>query len=198
MAEYGSASVSRNLAGVFDKKEGEFPVERHTLAYKGGMLEVYQDEVRLPDGRSAVWDKIEHKGAAAVIPVTEDGRILMVRQYRHAIGRYTLEIPAGGRNSVSEPMLETARRELQEETGFQSDDYEFLVSINTVAAYSSEQIDIFVARNLYAGKQNLDEDEFIDVKSCSVDEIRDMIYKGLIRDAKTIAAIMTYKDRYPL
>lgn len=172
--------------------KGAFPLLDHTLKYKGTMLEVYQDRVELPNGNNALWDVIDHKGAAAVIPVMDDGRILMVRQYRHAIKKYTLEIPAGGRNSRTEPMEEAARRELHEETGYTAMEYEKLISINTVAAYSNEQIDIFVARGLTPGSQELDDDEFIDVRPYSIEEICDKIYSLELCDAKTIAAVMAY------
>jgi len=173
-----------------------FPLVSHTLKYQGSILTVYQDLVELPNGNTAKWDVIDHKGAAAVIPVMSDGRILMVRQYRHAIGRYTLEIPAGGRNSRDEKMEDAARRELEEETGYCSDDMELLISIHTVAAYSNERINIYTARNLRKGCQNLDDDEFIDVKPYSVEEISDMIFHQEIQDAKTISAVMSYRLKY--
>jgi len=176
----------------------DFPLKTRTLKYKGTLLEVYQDIVGLPNGNSAAWDVIDHKGAAAVIPVMDDGRILMVRQYRHAIGRYTLEIPAGGRNSRDEKMEDAAHRELEEETGCRSDSMELLISIHTVAAYSNELINIYTAHHLKSGRQNLDEDEFIDVKPYSIDEISDMIFHQEIQDAKTISAIMAYRYKYKL
>ena len=87
------------------------------LKYKGTILSMYADTIKVPNGNTAVWDFIGHQGAAAVVPVTDDGKILMVRQYRNSVDRYTLEIPAGGLNSKDEPTIEAAARELEEETG---------------------------------------------------------------------------------
>ena len=133
------------------------------LKYQGSILDVYQDSIRVPNGNIAKWDFIKHKGAAAVLPVTEEGKILMVRQYRNAIERDSLEIPAGGKNGADEPTIVAAARELEEETGYKSDDLELLLSTVPAIAYSSEVIDIYVARNLKPSRQHLDEDEFVDV-----------------------------------
>jgi len=168
------------------------------LVHKGKIFEYYQDTVKIPNGNEVIWDFIKHKGAAAVVPVMEDGKILMVSQWRNALDRYTLEIPAGGLNlDGMEPTITAARRELEEETGYKTEeDLEFLISIIPVGAYSSEKIDIFVARNLVKSVQNLDDDEFISVQAMSIDEITKMIYEGSIKDSKTISAIMSYKDKY--
>ena len=87
------------------------------LKYKGSILDVYQDSIKVPNGNVAKWDFIGHKGAAAVLPVTNEGKIIMVKQYRNAIDRDSLEIPAGGKNGVDEPTIVAAARELEEETG---------------------------------------------------------------------------------
>lgn len=166
------------------------------LVYKGAILDVYQDSIKVPNGNIAKWDFIKHKGAAAVLPVTDDGKIIMVKQYRNAIERDSLEIPAGGRNSADEPTIIAAARELEEETGYRSDDLELLLSTVPAIAYSSEVIDIYIARNLKPSKQHLDEDEFVDVFEYTLDELCEMIYSCKIQDSKTIAAIMTYKAKY--
>ncbi len=155
-----------------------------------------KDTLELPDGHRVEYATLIHKGAAAIVPVLPDGRILMVKQYRHAIGRVTLEIPAGGRDSSEEPFEEAAARELQEETGYRSEDLTHLISFVTAIAYCNELIEVFVAKNLIPSKQDLDPDEFIDVKPYSLEELTEMIYQGKIQDAKTIAAVMSYKDRY--
>jgi ADP-ribose pyrophosphatase len=163
------------------------------LKYTGSILTMYKDTIKTPDGNTAEWDFIEHHGAAAVVPVTDDGKILLVRQYRNSVDRYTLEIPAGGLNlNGEEPTRIAAARELEEETGFASDNLEFLVSIVTAIAFCNEYIDIYVARDLKKTQQHLDEDEYIDVESYTPQEVRDMIYSGKIRDSKTVAAIMAY------
>ena len=166
------------------------------LKYKGTILSMYADTIKVPNGNTAVWDFIGHQGAAAVVPVTDDGKILMVKQYRNSVDRYTLEIPAGGLNSKDEPTIEAAARELEEETGYRSENLEWLINLRTTVAFCNEKIDVFVARNLKKTHQHLDEDECVDVEAFDVDELIDMIYAGKLQDGKTIAAIMAYKLKY--
>ena len=169
-----------------------------TLIHNGTIIDVYQDHMRLPDGSSENFDFIKHKGAAAVIPVMDDGRIIMVRQYRNAIDSYTLEIPAGGLDGADEPTRVCAHRELEEETGYRADieDVTFLLSLYTTVAFCNEKIDIYVARNLTKTEQHLDDDEFIDVEYHTIEELADMVQAGKIVDAKTIAGLMTYRYRF--
>lgn len=174
----------------------EFKRLERELVYKGAIIDFYKDTIQVPNGNIVKWDFIGHKGAAAVLPVREDGKILMVRQFRNALDRYTLEIPAGGLNSPDEPMAEAAARELEEETGFRCDKLEFLISIYTTVAFCNERIEIYLARDLKPGKQHLDEDEFINVEAYDVEELCRMIYDGKIEDSKTISAIMSYKNKY--
>ena len=176
----------------------EMKVERldRQLIHKGRLFEYYQDTVRIPNGNIDTYDYIKHKGAAAVVPVTDDGKILMVRQYRNALDRVTLEVPAGGLNSVDEPTLDAAGRELEEETGFVSDDIEYLATVRTTVAFCNEKIDIYVARNLKETIQHLDEDEFITPIPMEVGELVNMILAGEIEDSKTISAILAYKEKY--
>ncbi|WMC92906.1 NUDIX hydrolase [Kineothrix sp. MB12-C1] len=174
----------------------EFKRLNRELVYRGTIVDFYKDTIQVPNGNIVKWDFIGHKGAAAVIPVKEDGKLLMVRQYRNALERYTLEIPAGGLNGPEEPTKDAAARELEEETGYRSKDLELLLTIRTTVAFCNEKIDIYVAHNLIESKQHLDEDEFIHVEAYSVEELCEMIYSGKIEDSKTISAIMTYKDKY--
>lgn len=167
------------------------------LAFHGRIIDYYQDTMALPNGNVVKWDHIEHKGAAAVIPVLDDGRIVLVRQLRNSVEKYTWEIPAGGLNDREEPTIVAARRELQEETGFTTnEELELLISIHTTVAFCNEKIDIYVAHGLKEGQQHLDEDEFLDVKAFTVEEIKARIYSGQMTDAKTISAIMSYCDKY--
>lgn len=166
------------------------------LVYKGHIIDMYADTVKLSNGNVAVWDFIGHKGAAAVVPVLPDGRLLMVRQYRNALDRFTLEIPAGGRETPQEPMAECAARELEEETGYACDELEYLISVRTTVAFCNELIDVFVARNLRKTAQHLDEDESIDLVPMTLEELCEKIYAGEIQDGKTISAIMSYKGKY--
>ena len=156
---------------------------------------MYADTISVPNGNTAVWDFIEHHGAAAVVPVMNDGRILLVRQYRNSVDRYTLEIPAGGLNGKDEPTKTAAARELEEETGYASDNLELLVSIVTAIAFCNEVIDVYVAKNLVKTQQHLDEDEYIDVEAYTPEEIAEMIYSGKIQDSKTVAAVMAYINK---
>lgn len=171
---------------------------KRELVHKGTIIELNKDTMQLPDGKLEYFDFIYHKGAAAVVPVKENGKILMVRQYRNAIDDYTLEIPAGGKNGVNEPTLDCAHRELEEETGYYTDkeNLELLLSLYTTVAFCNEKIDIYVAKNLVKTAQHLDDDEYIDVEEYTVSELMEMIYSGKIVDAKTIAAISTYNSKY--
>lgn len=166
------------------------------LIVKGSIIDYYQDTVQVPNGNVVKWDFIGHKGAAAVVPVREDGKILMVRQFRNALDRYTLEIPAGGLNGADEPTKTAAARELEEETGFRSEDVELLLTIRTTVAFCNEKIDIYVAKNLIPSQQNLDEDEYINVEAYTIEELCKKIYRYEIEDSKTICAILAYKDKY--
>ncbi|MCR5655667.1 MAG: NUDIX hydrolase [Lachnospiraceae bacterium] len=168
------------------------------LVYKAHLFDLYEDTVQVPNGNVAKWDYIGHKGAAAVVPVLEDGRILMVNQFRNALDRMAIEVPAGGRESTDEPYIDCAKRELEEETGFKCEyeDMEFLLSLKTTVAFCNEQIEIYVVRNLKKSEQHLDEDEVIHIKAYEPSELRDLIFAGKIQDGKTIAAIMAYLNKY--
>ena len=182
----------------------EFKRIDRKLVYKGHIIDFYEDTVEVPNGNIVKWDFIGHKGAAAVVPVLDDGRILLVRQFRNAIDRYTWEVPAGGRNVLEDGTIEdyklTAFRELEEETGYRTEmeNLTFLVNLKMAIAYCEEQIDVYVAKALKPSKQHLDEDEFINVKAFSLAEIEQKIFAGEIQDAKTISCIMTYKAKYNL
>lgn len=169
---------------------------KRTLMCEGSITNYYKDTVLLPNGNTAEWDFIGHKGAAAAVAVLDDGRLLMVSQYRNALDRFTIEIPAGGLQTPEEPTMEAAIRELKEETGYSCDEIELLITIRTTVAFCNEKIDIYLARGLKKGEQNLDEDEFVNVKAYELRELEEMIYSGVIQDSKTIAAILAYKNKY--
>ncbi|HJD43263.1 MAG TPA: NUDIX hydrolase [Candidatus Mediterraneibacter quadrami] len=169
------------------------------LKFRGRIVDFYQDtmEITGEDGtHTAIWDFIKHKGAAAVVPVTDDGRILMVRQYRNALERYTLEIPAGALDAEDEPGLACASRELEEETGYRSENLEWLITLRTTVAFCNEKIEVYVAKDLIPSRQHLDEDEFIDLKAYSLDDLKEKIFSGEIEDAKTVASLMAYAAKY--
>ena len=174
---------------------GAIKRESRELAYEGTIVKVYKDHVVI-DGKRAVWDYIQHNGAAAVVPILDNGKILLVRQYRNALDRYTLELPAGKVDAKDEPRRICAFRELREETGYRvdsPDELEFLIRIDTMVAFGDEEIDIFVAKN---GEQDLDEDESIDIEEWELDDLLELIYKGELKDSKTVAAILAYKNKY--
>lgn len=167
------------------------------LEFKGTIVDFYTDYMQMPDGKVVKWDFIAHrKGAAAVVPVMDDGKILMVHQYRNALERMTIEIPAGARNHTAEDTKVCAARELEEETGYRSDDLEFLLSLKPTVAYDNEFIDVYVARNLKPGVQHLDQYEFIELEPMDLDVLCEKIYAGEIQDGKTVAALMAYKNKY--
>lgn len=164
------------------------------LIYKGSIVDVYKDTMKLPSEKIEQWDFISHrKGAAAVIPVLPSGEILLVEQYRFALNRTTLELPAGSRDSKEEAYLECAKRELEEETGYTSNELTKLLTLKTTVAFCDENIEIFLAKNLKRGKQNLDEAEEIKIKKFSLDELTDMVFSAKIQDSKTVSGILAYK-----
>ena len=174
------------------KKESYEKLE-HTLKHHGSIVDFYEDTMRMPNGDVVHWDFIQHKGAAAIIPVLEDGRILMVRQFRTGPACETLEIPAGGLNP-GEDMKTCAVRECEEETGYRVvGDAELLLTIYTTPAFCNEKIEIYLAEHLTSGRQHLDPDEFVHVEAKSVEEITEMILRGEIIDNKTVSAVLTYK-----
>ena len=182
-------AIDHDHAVLFERKNRE-------LKYKGKVISVYQDTLITPENKEVKWDHIEHRGAAAVVAVADSGKLLMVNQFRNSFNRITLEIPAGGRQTADEETIVCAARELEEETGYRSENLEFLISVATEIAFCNEVIDVYVARDLIPSKRNLDPDEYIDVHEYSVDELVQKIYAGEIQDSKTIAAILAYKDKY--
>ena len=167
-----------------------------TLVRNCAIFDLYDDTIKTQGGHIVHYDFISHKGAAAVVPVRADGKILMVKQYRNAVDRFTLEIPAGGKDGVDELPYDCAMRELEEETGYRTDKLEHLIDVYSAVAFCNEKISVYVAENLIPSKQNLDEDEFIDVEAVSVEDLTEMIFNGTIMDSKTVSAILAYKEKY--
>ena len=169
---------------------------KRELVYQGTILDIYKDTMDIGMGKTEEWDFVAHrKGAACVLPVLSDGRILMVHQYRNALERDTIEVPAGARNSVNEDTALCAARELEEETGYRSEKISFLLSLRTTVAFCNEMVDVYLAEDLVPGEQHLDDAEDIRVEAFELDTLLDMIYKGIIQDAKTVAAILAYRCR---
>lgn len=169
-----------------------------TEIYKGVRVHLVKERILLPNGKETEWELILHPGASAIVPVDNEGKIIMVRQYRNASNSYTLEIPAGVFDFPGEDPITCASRELEEEIGYTSNDIEFLFSFYSAIGICNEQINIYVAKNLIPSKQNLDEDEFISVERYTVDELVEMILNGEIKDNKSISSILVYKEKYKL
>ena len=139
---------------------------KRELKYAGAVVDVYADTMKFKNGNTEVWDTVLHKkGAAAVIPVLPDGRIILVRQYRNALDKEVLEIPAGCKDSPDEESMVCAARELEEETGYHSDCLEKLFTISTTVAVFGETFDVFIATNLVHTKSNPDPNEFFNAYS---------------------------------
>ena len=164
------------------------------LAYTGKILKVYDDYVDV-GGHKTHWDFIHHMGAAAVLPVTADGKLMLVRQYRHALSRHTLEIPAGKLDSPDEPMDLCAARELEEETGYRAERLTPLLTLNTTVAFCDEKIGIFLAEGLIKTEQHLDEDEEISVELWELLDLLELIGRGEMTDSKTVSSILAYAVR---
>ncbi|SHI69525.1 ADP-ribose pyrophosphatase [Anaerovibrio lipolyticus DSM 3074] len=158
--------------------------------FDGNLLHVRKDKVKLPNGGTAYREWIKHPGAAAVIPVTEDGQVILVRQYRYPIDEVTLEIPAGKLDMPGEDPLECAKRELSEETGYTAKEYKFLTKLATCVGFCNEVIYTYAAQGLEPGKQHTDEDEFINVVKLPLSEAVAMVEDGRINDAKSVTAIL--------
>jgi ADP-ribose pyrophosphatase len=151
---------------------------------EGGFLEVRRDDVELPDGQHATREYIQHPGAVAVVPILDDGRLVMVRQFRYPIGKSIIEFPAG-KLDAGESTLACARRELQEETGYVAREWAYACEIHNAAAYSSESIWIYFARGLVAGPQRLDAGEFVEVVTLSEAELDALAAGTGLPDVKT-------------
>ncbi len=160
--------------------------------YDGKLLHVHRDKVLLPNGNEAVREWIKHPGAAAVLPVLEDGSLILVRQYRYPVGRVTIEIPAGKLDVPGEDPLDCARRELKEETGYTAERYTKFFALATTVGFSDEWIHIYLAEELTPGQDCPDEDEFIHTLRVPWGKALSMVLDNTIVDAKTAAAILAY------
>lgn len=156
--------------------------------FEGRLLKVYRDEVRLPDGSTGAREYVKHPGAVVVIPVLADGRLVFERQFRYPVGRAFLELPAG-KIDPGEDILACARRELQEETGYVTENWRYLGVMHPCIGYSNERIEIFLAQGLEHVGHAWDEGEFLEILTLSLEEARAAVFDGRITDAKTITAL---------
>lgn len=158
--------------------------------YTGRLLHVYCDNVILPNGNEATRDLIRHIGAVAVLPITDDGKVIIEHQFRYPVNEVLIEIPAGKLDSKDEDKLEAVKRELKEETGYSAKEWIELGDLYPTPAYSDEVIRTYIAKGLMKGDRNLDEDEFIDVEKVPLSELVSDVMSGKIKDAKTQIAIL--------
>lgn len=160
--------------------------------FLGNIIDVYQDEVQLPNGKITTRDLVRHCQAVVIIPILADGSIVFVEQYRYPLQEVLLELPAG-KMDVGEEALTCAKRELQEETGYNSSAIKYLGKIATTPGFCDEIIHVFLAENLQAGKACPDEDEFLNVKILNNSEVTSYIQQGKLYDSKSIAALYMQK-----
>lgn len=160
------------------------------LIYDGKILKLHVDDVMLQDGTPAKREVVRHGGGAAIVAETDEG-ILFVEQFRYPYGENVLELPAGKRDGYEHP-LATARRELEEETGYTASEYKFLGEVYPSPGYTDERLYLYLARGLSKGESHPDEGEFLTVRAISVDEVVKMIGNGEIKDAKTLIALLKY------
>ena len=175
-----------------DQQLREIPFASETI-YDGAILRVEKWQVTCPNGRPAPREIVVHKGAAAVIPVYEDGTTLLVRQHRVSVDRVTLEIPTGKLDSWGEDPYDCAVRELREETGLSAGRYTLLTSLLTTPGFCTEKIAIYLAEDLTQGETNPDEDEFLGLVRMPLEEAVSMVMRGEIRDGKTVSGLLMAK-----
>lgn len=162
-------------------------LERFTV-HQGRVFSLVRERVALPNGVTMDLDMVRHPGAAAMVPLTKNNTLLMIRQYRHAVGGYIWEIPAGTLGPKETP-IECAKRELAEEIGYSANSWHKLGEITPVPGYSDERIHIFCAMDLSPAAQHLDRDEIIDVHEIRLEEAVKMAERGEIGDAKTLSGL---------
>ncbi len=165
------------------------------LIYDGKVVHLYRDAVRLPNGHESIREVVRHVGAVCVLPLFEDGSVLVERQFRYPHDRVLWEIPAGKLDSKAEAHLAAVKRELYEETGYTADRFTSLGLLYTTPAFVDEVIEMYLAEGLHTENdgQHLDEDEFLTVEKLHIDTLCDMVMRGEIPDAKTQVAVLKVK-----
>lgn len=161
--------------------------------YKGKIFTVAEDTIEFENGKIAKWDLVLHSGAAAIVPITEDGEVILVRQYRNAEDGEVLEIPAGKLEKGEDP-FECAKRELEEEVGYKSDNIQKICSMYSAVGFSDEKLYLYMAKDLVVGEQKLDEDEYIEVEKYPIRKAVKMIFTGEIKDSKTIVGLLAVNE----
>jgi ADP-ribose pyrophosphatase len=169
---------------------GDFTETRASteLAYDGGLLRLRRDEVRLPGGAPAWREYVEHPGAVMMMAFRDDGQVLLERQFRYPMGRHYIELPAG-KMEKGEPPLETARRELVEECGYEAADWWHMATLHPCIGYSNEVIELYGARGLRHVGARLDPGEHLEVFAAPVEDALEWVREGLIQDTKTMIGL---------
>ena len=160
------------------------------VKYDGRIIKVYFDTVELENGMTATRDVVRHNGAACVAPVTDDGKLIFVRQYRYPLGKELLELPAGKLDSINEDPYLCAVRELKEETGCSAEKITYLGDFISTAGFCDENIRLYMAEGLDFGDMKLDDDEFLDVLQIPLEKAKEMVLSGEIIDGKTQALVL--------
>lgn len=166
-----------------------------TQVFKNNFMDLYVDDVLLPDGNTTTRTYIKHDGAAAVLPITKDGKLVLTKQYRYPVRKISIEIPAGKKDSKTETGLECVKREIEEETGYNSDTFKHIHDIHNCIAYSDEMIELFIAYDCFLVEDRLtpDDDEFIEPLVVTLEEAEKLIETNEITDLKTLYTISYYK-----
>lgn len=164
--------------------------DKSTEIFKGRVLRLVKDDITLPNGRKSVREVIRHKGAVCVVPVTDKGEVVIVKQYRYPFDEVLVEIPAGKLDTVDEIPLEAAKRELHEETGAVADSIKYLGEYYGSPAILDEKIYMYLAEGLHFGEQELDDDEFVETERIPLEKLCTMIMNGEVPDGKTQAAVL--------
>ena len=164
-------------------------VHEITSLYNGKIFNVALEKVTLPNGVTKDREVVRHPGAAAMVPLLDDGNVVLVKQYRHAVNDYLWEIPAGTLEPEEDPMA-CARRELVEETGYEATNFDKLTEILPAPGYTDEHIHIFLATGLTLAEQRLEDDEVLTVQPTPFDKAIEMIKTGEIQDARTIVGLL--------
>ena len=158
--------------------------------FDGVILHVFKDTVKLPNGKSATREVIRHVGAVGVIPITDDGKVIIEKQFRYPLNRIVTEIPAGKLDSFTEDRLSAAKRELEEETGYTAAEWIPLGDYIPTCAYCDERITLYLAKGLQPGQRHLDEDEFLNFEAVPLEKLVEQVMNGAITDGKTQVAIL--------
>jgi ADP-ribose pyrophosphatase len=185
------------FGGNMEYKNPETSVVDHKEVYRGKIVTLQVDTIRQKSGRTTIREVVLHPGGVTAVPILDDGRLLLIRQFRYPIGKYILELPAGKLDS-GQPPPETMARELIEETGYSAGSLTHEGAFYTTPGISNESIHLFMARDLTHSTQNLEEGEHITVEACTLEECLEKIENGEICDGKTILGIFWYQIKYVL